>query len=226
MSSDPCRSIAMRIALASLLLAVAGGCSTPPETAASASDAPEPRSLRSVEYKDAPSYAHALQLWQTPEDVNAWIGAKFQYDVARAMALSESQRGRSGSLPIHSPPDFFADPSGVCVDLSRFAVETLQQIDPALKTSYLMIEFSPVNLGGNTLRLHWLAFFEREGKYYFLADSKRPGHMAGPYAGVPEFLAEYARYRGREVVAFRELESYRRKLRTTASRESREERRP
>ena len=120
----------MRIALASLLLAVAGGCSTPPETTASASDAPEPRSLRSVAYKDAPSYAYALQLWQTPEDVNAWIGAKFQYDVARAMALSESQRGRSGSLPIHSPTDFFADPSGVCVDLSRFAVETLQQIDP------------------------------------------------------------------------------------------------
>lgn len=214
----------MRVRLASLLLALVAACGTPAETAASASDAPDPRSLRSIEHKDAPSYAHALQLWKTPEDVNAWIGARFEYDVARAMALSESQRGRSGPLAIHSPADFFAEPSGVCVDLSRFAVETLRQIDPALKTSYLMIEFSPVTIRGNTLRLHWLAFFERDGKYHFLADSKRPGYMAGPYASVPEFVAEYVRYRGREVVAFRELESYQRKQRATASRQNRDER--
>ena len=32
------------------------------------------------------------------------------------------------------------------MDLSRFAVETLRQIDPDLQANYLMIEFSPVTL--------------------------------------------------------------------------------
>ena len=177
-------------------------------------------------FKDAPSYSQALALWQSPEDVNAWIGAKFQYDLTRAMALSENQRGAPGRVPIHSPQEFFAAPSGICVDLSRFAVETLQQIAPDLKASYLMIEFLPMTIGGNTLRMHWVASFQREGKYYFFADSKRPGRMSGPYASASEFVAEYASYRGREVVAFRELESYQRKQRAMASRQSREQRSP
>jgi hypothetical protein len=83
-------------------------------------------------------------------------------------------------LPIYQPHKFFAAPSGVCVDLSRFAVETLRHIDPDARASYLMIEFAPVTIGGNTLRRHWLASFTRDGKYYFFADSKRPGHIAGP----------------------------------------------
>ena len=38
--------------------------------------------------------------------------------------------------------EFFAAPSGICEDLSRFAVETLRQIDPDAKARYVMIEFS------------------------------------------------------------------------------------
>jgi hypothetical protein len=46
-----------------------------------------------------------------------------------------------------------------------------------------MIEFDPVSLAGNTLRRHWIASYERNGMRYFFADSKRPGHIAGPYPG-------------------------------------------
>jgi hypothetical protein len=66
-------------------------------------------------------------------------------------------------------------------------------------------------------RMHWMAAFKRDGKHYFFADSKRPGHIAGPYASVQAFIAEYSAYRGRSIVAFRELESYQRKQRTMAS---------
>jgi hypothetical protein len=87
-----------------------------------------------------------------------------------------------------------------------------------------MIEFAPVTIGGNTLRMHWLASFTRDGKYYFFADSKRPGHIAGPYASATEFIDEYAKYRGRQIVAFRELDSYQRKQRRLASEKRHEER--
>jgi hypothetical protein len=140
--------------------------------------------------------------------------------------LSESQRSRSSPLPIYQTHEFFATPSGICVDLSRFAVETLRQINPELKANYLMIEFSPVTASGNILRMHWLASFTRDGKHYFLGESNRPGHIAGPYASAQEFVAEYSASRNRPVVAFRELESYQRKQRTMASKQGREEHRP
>ena len=155
--------------------------------------------------------------WQGATDVNDWIGARFEYDMARAMRLSETQRERNGRMPILEPREFFVAPSGVCVDLARFAVETLRVVDPGARPAYVMIEFDPVAIAGNTLRRHWVVSFRRDGKQYFFADSKRPGHIAGPYESTQEFIAEYARYGGRPIVSFREVESYERKTRTLAA---------
>ena len=212
----------MRHLFISLLLLSTAASASLPEAADPRSDAPEQRMAPATAYKSAPTYEQALQAWRTPEDLNAWIGARFEYDMPRAMLLSETQRSKSGSLAIHRPGDFFAAPAGVCVDLARFAVETLRTIDPAVQARYLMIEFAPVTVGGNTLRMHWLASFKRDGKYYFFADSKRPGHLSGPHASTQEFIDGYAKYRGRTIVAFRELESYERKKRTQATRQLKE----
>lgn len=216
----------MRRFLAPSLAVLLAACATLAETADPASDAPEGQRIQVGAVKDAASYSQALQVWRTAEDVNAWIGARFHYDESRAMLLSENQRGRSGPLPIYPANDFFAAPSGICVDLSRFAVETLRRIDPDAKANHLMIEFSPVTVDGNTLRLHWLASFTRDDKYYFFADSKRPGHIAGPYANTAQFIAEYSIYRNRMIVAFRALDSYQRKQRTVVPKQSHEERHP
>jgi hypothetical protein len=124
------------------------------------------------------------------------------------MRLSETQRTRTDGISILSPSAFFERRTGVCVDLARFGVETLMRIDPGSDPKYLMIEFDPIQIQGNTLRLHWLVRFTRDGRMYFFADSKRPGHMAGPYDDVRSFIEEYARYRGRQIVGFRELDSY------------------
>ena len=205
------------------LLAGLAACATLPGLADDlAYDAPDLAWRSGGSFRDAASYADAIRLWTTPQDINAWIGARFQYDTSRAMMLSETQRNRSVRVPIHEPQDFFATPSGICVDLSRFAVETLRTIDPGTQPNYLMIEFAPATIGGNTLRLHWLASFRRDGKYYFFADSKRPGHIAGPYESTRDFIDEYTAYRGRNVLAFRELEGYQRKQRTQAAKQSRE----
>lgn len=165
-------------------------------------------------FKTADSYEHALHIWKTPEDINAWIAANFLYDTARAMLLSESQKTKNEQFSISPPGEFFKTKTGVCVDLSRFGVETLSRIDPQSDPKYLMIEFNPIQIKGNTLRLHWLVSFKRAGKTYFFADSKRPGHIAGPYDDTQAFIKEYEQYRGRKIIAFRELPSYQKQQRT------------
>ena len=206
----------MRIVFAvfTAALVAAGGATA--QGVDSASDAPESPAGATSELVDAASYQEAVRLWHGAEDVNAWIGARFRYDTARAVQLSETQRQKNGRMPIVAPEAFFVAPSGVCVDLARFAVETLRTVDPTLKPRYLMIEFDPVAISGHMLRRHWVVAFERDGRRYFFADSKRPGSIAGPYASTDEFIAEYARYRGRRIVAFDERDSYERKLRTLA----------
>jgi hypothetical protein len=207
-----------------VVLVLLAACRSVPQAADPASDAPEASQHRPAAFKDAASYQQAVQTWRSAEDVNAWIGARFSYDMARAMQLSETQRGRSGPLPIRSPQEFFAAPSGMCVDLARFAVETLRQMAPETNPTYLMIEFAPVSLAGNTLRLHWIASFVRDGRHYFFADSKRPGVVAGPYDTTQQFIDAYAAYRGRAIVRFRLVESYQRQQRTLAQKQGREDR--
>jgi hypothetical protein len=179
-------------------------------------DAPEYTRDSTVPFKTADSYEQVLHIWKTPEDINAWIAANFSYDMARAKRLSETQRTKNEQLLIYHPFEFFKTRAGVCVDLSCFGVETLRRIDPRSDPNYLMIEFDPIQIAGNTLRFHWLVSFKRNGKTYFFADSKRPGHIAGPYNDAREFINEYAQYRGRKIVAFRELESYQKQRRFPA----------
>jgi hypothetical protein len=186
-----------------------------------ASDAPESRIVPSRVTVAADTYEQALARWRDADDINAWIGAHFEYDMQRALQLSETQRQSRGRLPIHAPDAFFARPHGVCVDLSRFAVETLRRIAPASKPGYLMIEFDPVAIQGQVLRRHWVARFEREGQLYFFADSKRPGHVAGPYADTAAYISDYAAYRGRTIVAFRDMESTDKQRRTLTSKQPR-----
>ncbi|MBE0547018.1 MAG: hypothetical protein IH627_05020 [Rubrivivax sp.] len=211
----------MRTLLAAMAAALFAACSSMPDAADPDSDAPERQVDVDGRFEDAPSYAEALKRWQGPEDVNAWIGARFRYDMSRAMQLSETQRRNNGRMPIVTAEAFFAVPSGVCVDLSRFAVETLRTMDPGIRPKYVMIEFDPVSITGNTLRRHWLVSFQRGAGHYFFADSKRPGHIAGPYASTRDFIAEYAKYRGRQIVSFRALDTYERRVRTLATRQPR-----
>jgi hypothetical protein len=185
-------------------------------SADSASDAPgSPRDTTAV-FKAADSYEQALQVWKTPEDISAWVSANFAYDTVRAMRLSETQRAKNNDFPIYTPSQFFATKGGVCVDLSRFGVETLKSIDPKSDPKYLMIEFAPMQVAGNMLRLHWLASFKSEGQVNFFADSKRPGHIAGPYKDAAEFIRDYEQYRGRRILAFREVDAYQKQQRTRA----------
>jgi hypothetical protein len=214
---------AARVTCSVLMTAALAACHSLPDVANPTSDAPEGRIVSKRSTQAPPSYERVLSVWRNANDINAWIGAKFEYDTSRALRLSETQRAQSGSPPIYAPMEFFALPRGVCVDLSHFAVQTLRAIDPQAKPAYLMIEFDPVLVSGNTLRQHWLVSFEHEGQRYFFADSKRPGHIAGPYASTQAFIDDYARYRGRRIVAFREVDSYRRTTRSMAIRQTRAE---
>ncbi|AMO24145.1 hypothetical protein [Ramlibacter tataouinensis] len=206
--------------IGAILLSGCGSLASNP--GADFSDAPESRARPALAIPRHASYAEALAAWRGPEDVNAWIGAEFQYDMDRAVALSETARAGQPATPIIEPAAFYARPEGVCVDLARFAVETLRRVAPELRVRYLMIEFEPASVRGQVLRRHWVAVYENADGIRVVADSKRPGIIAGPYQTLQQFAEEYARLRGRQIVHYRELDSYQRKMKSAASRQVRE----
>lgn len=211
----------VRVLLSILGLCALASCAVVQPAADPASDAPEHRLSRPTAERLPASYAEAVRTWHGADEVNSWIAARFEYDTARAVRLAESQRSLVDRVRIHPPEAFFADPTGVCVDLARFAVETLRVVAPESRPKYLMIEFDPVVISGATLRRHWLVAYEREGALYLFADSKRPGHVAGPYTDVAQFIEQYATYRGRRIVSFRITDTYERTLKQRAPRATR-----
>lgn len=179
-------------------------------------DAPEPRDRPPVAIDAPKRYADALASWRTPEDIARFADATFVYDRRRALALAESSDARASRPAVHTAEAMFAKPEGVCIDLARFGVETLNRLDPAYAARYVMLEFEPVVIEGRTLRRHWVASFRRDGKLWVFADSRRPGHVAGPYDTIDAFIADYARYRAQPIVAFRETDTYLRASRALA----------
>ena len=156
------------------------------------------------------SYQLAIQNWKTLREVSGWMGRNFSYDMGRAVDLSETNRA-TNNVEIYPPSELFLVKRGICVDLARFGVETIRSILPEITTNYLMIEFVPIEIDGEIIRNHWLAIYMDGPDYYFFADSKRPGDISGPYDSVEDYILEYTRYRQREIVSYKELESYKKK---------------
>ncbi len=159
------------------------------------------------------NYSQALKQWRRVEDISRWIGRHFIYDRQRALRLSESQRARRGRVVIFPPERFFQRPRGVCVDLARFGLETARRVEPASKPEYLLIVFEPRVMGGEVFRRHWLVLFQRQGRYYYFADSRRPGQVAGPHVSLTSLLKKYAAFRQRKIVSFRLLTDYKKRNR-------------
>jgi hypothetical protein len=77
-----------------------------------------------------------------------------------------------------------------------------------MRLHYLMIEFEPVEIRGNTLRRHWFVTFERNEKLYGFADSNRPGVITGPYDSLEEMVRDYEQYRERKIVDAQQRDSF------------------
>lgn len=165
------------------------------------------------------SYDNVLQQWKTIPDVTHWIGENFRYDMERAKQLSENSTTRE-KTSIYTPAELYQTKKGVCIDLSRFAVETINFIDTSKHIQYLMIEFEPLVISGSILKKHWMAVYQDSSGYYFLADSKRPGYVAGYYKNVDDFITEYQTFRERKIVSWKILMSYERKFKKKKIQES------
>lgn len=157
------------------------------------------------------SYEEQLRQWRNVEEINAWIGSNFVYDKPRASQLS-SDRDRQAKPDIYDPSETYVRKTGICVDLARFAVHALRQVDPSLEPLYLRIRFEAVIIDGCKFEQHWLVSFKRAEECFFFADTKRPGLMSGPVRSPLEFLIEYQSYRKRKIVAFELMDSFHRKL--------------
>jgi hypothetical protein len=132
---------------------------------------------------------------------------------AKQLAENSSTREKTG---IFSPAELYRSHKGVCIDLGRFAVETINIIDTTKHTQYLMIEFEPLVIDGMTIKKHWLAIYQDTSGYYIFADSKRPGYIAGPYKDVDNFITEYQTFRDRKIISYKVLLSYQKNKKTKA----------
>lgn len=169
------------------------------------SDAPEKNEIKSK--ADTISYSEAIGNWKSIEEINQWIGKNFHYDMSRAIALG-SKRNDGPKIAIFSPDEFFTVKSGICVDLSRFAFETLKKVSPDTETFYLMIDFEPIEIQGSIIRKHWVLAYKQNDQFYVTADSKQPGVISGPYDSIKDFITGYEKFRERKVVSFKLLNDY------------------
>ena len=103
----------MRSLLVAAVLGVLANGVALAQRADPASDAPEQRVAVAAPPKEAHTYVASVAMWRSAEDVNDWIGARFEYDMQRAIRLSETQRNNAGPLPIRAPEAFFGAPRGV-----------------------------------------------------------------------------------------------------------------
>lgn len=169
------------------------------------SDAPEKNTLKSN--KDTTQYSEAISNWKSIEHINQWIGQNFHYDMSRAIALG-SKRNEGPKTTIFSPEEFFRVKSGICVDLSRFAFETLKRVNPEIEAYYLMIDFEPIEIQGSVIRKHWVLAYKMKNQFYITADSKVPGTISGPHDTIQDFITGYEKFRERKIESFKLLNDY------------------
>lgn len=169
------------------------------------SDAPEKNTRKSD--KDTTQYLETIGRWKSIEHINQWIGQNFHYDMSRAIALG-SKRNEDPKTTIFTPEEFFKVKSGICVDLSRFAFETLKKVDPEVEAYYLMIDFEPIEIQGSIIRKHWVLAYKLKDQFYITADSKVPGTISGPYDTIQDFITGYEKFRERKIERFKLLNDY------------------
>ncbi|MHC4638939.1 MAG: transglutaminase-like domain-containing protein [Planctomycetota bacterium] len=176
------------------------------------SDAPSSQiDVKETDCTSKLSYYGALQNWKTVKDVNNWIGQNFEYDMDRAMQLADNS-GTRGKTNIYKPDELFHHKKGVCIDLARFALETIQAIDPAIDIKYLLIEFEPLLMGNRVFKNHWMIMYKENDQLYIMADTKRPGHISGPYNAMSEFITAYEDFRKRKIISYKITDTYKKRL--------------
>jgi hypothetical protein len=174
------------------------------------SDAPDTYMVTGTNARPRIPLENMITQWRGIPDINKWIKENFQYDFERAKRLAENSPTRD-STHIYIPSELYTNKKGVCIDLSRFAVEVTKSIDSSKNVKYLMIEFEPVVINNMTLRKHWMAVYEEAGSFYFFADSKRPGYISGPYSSSDAFIKDYELYRDRKIISYKILSDFRKK---------------
>lgn len=187
-------------------------------------DTPDKPAKRDKNYVQPATYAEALRLWSSVEEISQWIRNSFSYDREKALKISETDNKLKPQ--ILSPEEFYVNTQGICVDLARFAYETMLVVAPKLNPKYLMIEFEPLREGKSLLRRHWMIVYQRDSEFYSFADSKRPGHISAPFKTMDALIRNYQKYRGRKIVSYQVLVTYQKQRAKKLKRMRRETRRP
>jgi hypothetical protein len=177
-------------------------------------DGPDSRNDAERYSTEQMTYEQALCSWKDMNDINDWIRGNFRYDSSRAMSMASNRI--EGRLAVYTPQETSLKKEGVCIDLARFTVETAKAIRPDLQVNYLLIEFVPITIENNIFKQHWLVSYRESRELFVFADTKRPGVIVGPYESIDEYIADYQKYRSREIVSYKMLDSFQKQMKQKA----------
>ncbi len=187
-------------------------CHMPPPEEKGPDDVPGECRVRGGAPTEQDTFARTVAGWDSIQDLNDWIGANFEYDKPR-MGLFGQNVPAKERPPVYTPDEVLAKKKAVCFDLSRFAYEALKNMPmtpPVQGLKYVMIQFKPENINGAIIGKHWMISYQKDGKFYFTADSRCPGRVYGPYDSVEKFQQCYARFRDRTIQSISLRDTYRR----------------
>lgn len=144
-------------------------------------------SLSASVLANSDAYRDAVSSWQSHEDVGRWLESHFVFDTSRQKAIQSrlKSQGPSGLL-VRSPDKLFTEKKGYCADSANFALNALNEIDPAYNPRWVFVK----NAAGSPN--HWVTAFDYEGKTYVMDFGagkkwKAMNGVHGPYDSLSEY---------------------------------------
>ena len=57
-----------------------------------------------------------------------------------------------------------------------------------------------------------MIIYKENDQLYIMADTKRPGHISGPYNAMSEFITAYEDFRKRKIISYKITDTYKKRL--------------
>ena len=164
-------------------------------------------------------FKRIVSKWKGAEEIVLWMSNNLKYNIARSVYIKNSAeqikkltiQKKSTSHLINEffsfrPQDLVSLKNGVCIDIASFGVAVLKNISPSLNPRLLKIKHEGIKADGITRVSHFLGTYEKDGKFFFFADSKQLNRHAGPFDNTADFVKYYEQFLGRKIKSYRHFE--------------------
>lgn len=176
--------------------------------------------IESVENAKLRKYNEALNKWKGAEDIVNWLSLNITYDVERSVYIkkladkikllvvqNEETNKYNNEFFSYRAQDFLAYKKGVCLDVARFGVSSLNKIDPNLNARFLKIKHVGIKKDGIIRVSHVMAIYKKQDEFFIFADSKKMDRHSGPYKDIHTFITIYEKFLGQKIKSYKVIDT-------------------